>query len=129
MKLNLVQDKGVTNGYHGVIYNVEGMDNGLQSAMELLNSLRERIPTVSSVVVRPMSDHSSPQEPFCYNSYDECLANQQEFSAYNISRIGIFGWDDANEIIASINLDEKTIGFSSKPREKTPSEGSPRPSK
>ena len=119
MELLLLEDMGNHNGYDRVIYGVESMDNGIYSAIDLVMSLKNKIPVVSSITVNLWGDRDSlygMESKYYYNSYDDFMSNQNDFLEIRVETISVSGQDDLSFIMAGINLDRKTIGFSSKPK-------------
>ena len=107
-----------------VIYDVEGMDKGIYSAIELVMSLKDKIPVVESITINPFSDcewldeDKDNTKKFEYDSYDDFEANQEDFLCEEVDLIWISGIEGLNDCWVSINLETKTIAFTFKPFEK-----------
>ena len=107
-----------------VIYDVEGIDRGIYSAIELVMSLKDKIPVVESITINPFSDcewldeDKDNTKKFEYDSYDDFEANQEDFLCEEVELIWISGIEGLNDGWVSINLETKTIAFTFKPFEK-----------
>jgi len=124
MNLILKEDTGITNGRHVIIYDVEGWNNGIISAVELVMSLKEKFRGIREIEVKPASDHSVPRETMYYKTFEEFKQNEKDFTNeyikdyieyINIDGIDV---DNLNEIIFSINPKNKTVVLGKKPLEK-----------
>ena len=98
-------------------YDVAGLTTtDMKSYIDLVVKLKEKIPYLQYINVKQDSDHCSPKALLAYESYEQFKSAMLLNSGEDIVSFSIFGSNDTEEVVATINFGSSVVYISSRPK-------------